>query len=126
MALMAVKSLVMDAIQQTESASKCGDSDSKLSFPEALEYSVLPAMILEQRITQTWAHYESGRRDQHTIFVYDNECSPLESLALRPGFHIFIQNFFQLSHALYRSQALIRAVLIFAALSCLKMQVDLQ
>ena len=77
-------------------------------------------------MTQTWAHYESGRQDQHTIFVYDNECSPLESLGLRPGFHVFIQNFFQLSHALYRPQALIRVVLIFAAMSCLKMQVDLQ
>jgi hypothetical protein len=103
MALMAVKSLVMDAIQQTESASKRSDSDSKLSFPEASEYSVLPATMDEQRMTLTWAHYESERQDQHTIFVYDNECSPLDSLGLRPRFHVFVQNFF-------RPQALIRAV----------------
>jgi hypothetical protein len=83
---------VKSAIQQTESASKRGDSDSKLSFPKALEYSVLPAMIDEQRVTQKWAHYESGRQDQHTIFVFDNECSTLESSGLRPGFHVFIQN----------------------------------
>lgn len=92
MALTAVKSLVMDVIQQTESASKCGDSDSKLSFLEAFKYSVLHAMIDEQRMNLTCAHYESGRQDRHTIFVYDNECSPLESLGRHLRFHVFIQN----------------------------------
>src|SRR5205085_1300561 len=85
MTLTVVKSLVMDAIQQTESASKSGDSDSRLSFPKALEYSVLPVVIDVQRMTQTWANCESGHQGHHTIFVFDMNATAWRACASVPG-----------------------------------------